>query len=219
MTSTPQAPEIETKLSRQDGQERLIALAHRLQLKPGAVVVRPMPGSRAGMSLTLDLVGGRLTKACDSQPTKDKNFICLVLWLGDLVRNIERGIETFEEAFYNEGARGLSLRNGQYDGLRLNEYQGEATREDSYIRIERSLERLGLVREDSKVMCDAKANFAELKLRLASGRVVAKSSQRQRDVDRNLHVLALWLQTKAKNFERGLEPDLNTLFAANLLPA
>jgi hypothetical protein len=34
----------------------------------------------------------------------------------------------------------------------------------------------------------------------------------------NIHVRALWLQTKGQNYPRG-EDDLETLFAANLLPA
>ncbi len=199
--------------------ERLKSLATRLGIDPSAISVRPVSGSRHGMTLTLRVTGGTVTKSCETQPTKDKNFICLVLWLGDLVRNVERGIETFTEAFYNEGARAMALRDGVYDGLRVNEYDGDATREDSFDRVESALGRLGLVRDDAILTWDERANVAELKLRLQSGRVVAKSSSRQRDVARNIHVLALWLQTKAKNYERGLEPDLQTLFAANLLPA
>jgi hypothetical protein len=169
--------------------------------------------------LTIQIAGGELSKSCTSQATKDANFICLVLWVQDLVRNIERGIETFTEAFYNEGARALALRSGAYDGLRVNTYDGDATREDSFNRLDGALARLDLTRNDVKLTWDDIANEAHLRLRLRSGRIVAKTSRRQVSVDSNIHVLALWLQTKAKNFERGLEPDLETLFAANLLPA
>ena len=159
-----------------------------------------------------------MIKRCTSQHSKDKNFICLVLWLGDLVRNVERGIETFTEAFYNEGARDIVIRHGMYDNLSTNEYDGDATRSDSLAMLERSLERLGLSRSEAKLDWDASKNTAQLQIRLRSGRTVAKASTSQKDVDKNIHTLALWLRTKAKNYERGLEPDLATLFAANLLP-
>ena len=171
------------------------------------------------MSLSIAVAGGTLTKTCASQSSKGKNFLCLVFWLGDLVRNMERGIETFREAFYNEGARDLAVRDTAYAVLGPNDYEGDASREDALQRLERALERMGLSRSDARLSWDAGRNVAELRIRLRSARVVAKSSSSQRDVDRNIHALALWLQTKAKNYERGLESDMEMLFAANLLPA
>lgn len=219
MASMSEYVEIETQLTREDALARLGSLAGRLHIDPSAIRVRPVQGSRTAMQIDIRIAGGTLTKRCNSQPTKDKNFVCLVLWLGDLVRNIERGIETFGEAFYNEGSQGLVLRSdGAYEGLRVNEYDGDATRADSFTRFEHALARLGLTSSDIRVTWDEARNVGELRLVLRTGREVAKASSRQRDVDRNIHVLALWLQTKAKNFERGLEPDLETLFAANLLP-
>lgn len=212
------APEVDAEMSREEGLLRLARLAERLHISPGAIRVRPCSGA-VGMTISLAIAGGTLTKTCTSQHSKDKNFVCLVLWLGDLVRNVERGIETFAEAFYNEGARDLALRSGDYDRLRSNEYLGDATREDSLNMLERALERLGMSRADARLTWDAKSNTAQLRLRLRSGRTVAKASTLQKDVDRNIHALALWLRTKAKNHERGLEADLDELFAANLLPA
>lgn len=219
MSATREGQDIDAKMSQKEGLERLKALAERLHIDPSAIKVRPAPGTRTGISLVVAIAGGSIAKVCDSQTTKTKNFVCLVLWLGDLVRNIERGIETFREAFYNEGGRELALRDGVYDGLRVNEYDGEATHDDSIQRLERSLRRLGLTEDDAKLEWDPNTNVAKLRLRLRSGRLVEKASSRQRDISKNVHVLALWLQTKAKNKERKLEPDLETLFAANLLPA
>ena len=55
-------------------------------------------------------------------------------------------------------------------------------------------------------------------MRLSSGRVVEKFSSQQKDSRTNLCALALWLQTRAKNWERKIEQDMDRLFAANLLP-
>ncbi len=209
----------DTHRLRADGVARLGRLADRMVVPRNAIHVRPIGGGSPGMSIEIDVAGGTLRKTCSSQAIPEENFMFLVLWLNDLVRNVERGIETFLEAFYNEGARELVLRDGMYDGLRANEYQGEVTREGSFKKIDRVLGRLGLTRDQVHLSWDGERNFAQLTLHLNSGRVVVKSSSRQRSLDHNIHVLALWLQAKAKNYERGLESDVETLFAANLLPA
>jgi hypothetical protein len=169
----------------------------------------------------MKIAGGTVAKTCTSQPTEAKNFACLVFWLCDLVRNMERGIETFREAFFNDGAKELALRDDTYDGLQVNLYQGPATRKDSFNDLERALHRLSLGKQDALLTWATAPgeNWAKLRVRLKSGRLVEKSSTRQRSTDHNIHALALWLRTKAKNYERGLEPDLEALFAANLLPA
>jgi hypothetical protein len=171
------------------------------------------------MNLTIEIADGILYKSCDSQKSRDKNLACLVLWLGDLVRNLERGIETFTEAFFNEGAQSLALPHGKLEGFQSNLYRGQATQEESFEKIERALSRLDLTSKDIHVVWDGPQNYARMTLTLKSGRTVVKTSSAQTDVNKNIHVLALWLQTKAKNYERGLEPNLETLFAANLLPA
>ncbi len=71
-----QARDIKTSLSRQDALERLEKLAGRLGIQPGAIRVRPAAGSRAGMSIAIDIAGGTLRKSCDSQSSRDKNFVC-----------------------------------------------------------------------------------------------------------------------------------------------
>jgi hypothetical protein len=208
------------EMTRQEGLEQLMRLAERLGIAAGDIKIRPLDGSRAGMTLSFLYRGVTIVRSCSSQENKEKNFVCLVLWLGDLVRNIERRIETIEEAFYAEGGHQLALAetNTPFGDTRTNLYNGEKTQDESRELILRSLERLGLTENDVKVSWDADRNEVRLRLRLRSGTVVEKVSQRQPDVRRNLAVLALWLQTRAKNWERGIERDMDQLFAANLLP-
>ncbi|RYE90013.1 MAG: hypothetical protein EOO75_10835 [Myxococcales bacterium] len=206
-------------MSRADALEKLKGLAGRLGVEPGAVRVRPVAGSDHGMSLQFVYRDVTITRESVGQASRDKNFACLVLWLGDLVRNIERRIETLEEAFYTDGARLLPSGTSAYGETAENLYTGGKTIEESLDLVRRSLERLGLSERDVKLTWDAERNEARLRLRLRSGAVVDKVSQGQRTVDHNLAALALWLQARAKNVERGIERDLDRLFAANLLPA
>lgn len=205
------------EMSREEGLERLKSLAGRMGIAPGDIKVRPTGGS--GMKLGFTYKGVEIARECDSQGDKAKNFICLVLWLGDLVRNLERRIETLEEAFYSDGARLLPADTAAYGETAENLYEGEKSIDESLDLIRRSLERLGLSVGDVKVTWDKDRNEARLRLRLRSGAVVDKVSQGQLDAQKNLAALSLWLQARAKNVERGIEQDLDRLFAANLLPA
>jgi hypothetical protein len=206
------------EMSREEGLERLKSLASRLGVEPGALRVRPVKGTGGGMSLAFSFQGVELFRECSSQDDRDKNFVCLVLWLGDLVRNIERRIETLEEAFFTEGARLLPADTSAYGETAENLYEGEKTVDESLDLVRRSLARLGLSEGDVKVTWDEERNQARLRVRLRSGAIVDKASVGQKDARKNLAALALWLQARAKNFERGIERDLDRLFASNLLP-
>lgn len=204
------------EMSKEEGLERLKGLAARLGMAPGEIRVRPVKGG--GMRLSFSYRGVEIARECGSQEDREKDFVCLVLWLGDLVRNLERRIETLEEAFYSDGARLLPADTAAaYGETAENLYEGGKTIEQSLELIRRSLDRLGLSVSDVRVTWDEERNKARLRLRLKSGALVDKVSQRQRDTAANLAALALWLQARAKNVERGIEQDLDRLFAANLL--
>lgn len=205
------------EMSREEGMERLKSLAGRLNIPPGDLRVRPVKGTEGGMALSFTFQGVEIRRECTSQGDRDRNFVCLVLWLGDLVRNVERRIETLHEAFYSEGARLLPADTSTYGETAENLYEGAKTIEESLDLVRRSLARLGLSVDDVKVTWDEERNQARLRLRLRSGAIVDKISVGQKDVRKNLAALALWLQARAKNFERGIERDLDRLFASNLL--
>lgn len=206
-------------MDRDEALDRLKGLAQRLHIAPGDIKVRPVAGSQVAMRLAFRYQGVEIARECSSQPDKEKNFICLVLWLGDLVRNLERRLETLEEAFYSEGARLLPADTAAYGDTAKNLYEGSKSIDESLQLIGRSVERLGLTHDDIRVTWDAARNEARLRLRLRSGAIVDKISTQQQSAQHNLAALALWLQTRAKNVERGIEQDLDRLFAANLLPA
>ena len=206
-------------MDRAEGIKKLTRLAERLGVKPGALKVRPMVGSKAGMTLTLEFHGHTITRSCDSQGAAEENFGYLVLWLGDLVKNIERRIETVEEAFYNDGLRQLPDGMDPYGDVARNLYDGATTLAGAREILERSLGRLGIEMSNVSAKWQDDPNQASLVIRLPSGRLVKKVSTLQETPRQNLVALALWLQNRAKNWERGIEKDLDVVFASNLLPA
>lgn len=202
--------------------EVLANTAKRLGIAPSDVRIRPLAGSAKGLTLTFSVGDTPLTRNCDSQPTRDQNLACLALWFQDLVRNVERRIERLDEAFRAEGMKALPSGHedsARYGKTRESLYRGDMAPRESGQIIERSLERLGLRMDDCKVTWGSDPCRAQLRLRLKSGRVMEKVSDRQDTAERNLAALALWLETRAKNFEREIETDHEQLFAANLLPA
>ena len=203
-------------MSREEALEKLAGLARRSGIKPSDIKLRRGTGNE--MRLAFGFATASIDRTCDSQESLEGNLACLVLWLNDLVIQVERGIETFNEAFYNEGAKLLPA--GATRHFKTTPYNGTKTIEDSLVVVERSLHRLGLSREDAKVRwADDGGESAVIRIRLASGRLVEKVSTRQDDARRNVAALALWLQVRAKNYERGIEREMERLFAANLLPA
>lgn len=198
--------------------EALKQAAKRLRIKPGDVKVRPSEGDGAGMRLTFNFRGAVVTRDCASGATRDENFNHLVSWLGDLVRNMERRIETMEEAFHADGVPRLTETAGDDEALRDNWYKGAKTPKDSLVLLARSLERLGLSEKDVKVTWSDEHNEARLKLRLPDGRVMEKVSTRQDDARKNLAALALWLRCRALHVERGIE-TMERVASAYLLGA
>lgn len=53
-------------MDRAEGIKKLTRLAERLGVKAGAVKVRPMAGSKGGMTLTLEFHGNTISRSCDS---------------------------------------------------------------------------------------------------------------------------------------------------------
>ncbi len=206
------------EMTRAEGKAKLRRLEKRLGLDAGAVTIGRVGDSRHGIALSFTFQDIPISRSCDSQPTQAKNLACLVIWLSDLVRNIERRIETFGEAFYSEGAKLLPAQADLYADTKPNLYDGEMTEEEALEKIERTLHRLSMTRDDINVRWFPDTGAARLRMRLSSGHVVEKNSTQQEDARTNLCALALWLQTRAKNYERGIETDLNRLSAANLLP-
>lgn len=163
--------------------------------------------------------GAMVMRTCATQPTADGNTVCLALWLEDRARNIERGIETFAEAFADSIAR-ASNDDGAAPAVKVNYYDGSKSVPESIAVFRSAFARLEIAERDVKVTWDAQSNFARLRMRLPSGAIVEKVSRAQRSSDANLAALALWLQSRAKNWERGIESlDLDRVFAGNLLPA
>jgi hypothetical protein len=180
-----------------------------------------MKGSAGGMTLGFTYGGVWIQRGCESQSSRDRNFACLVYWFEDLVRNIERRIETVREAFHAEGGRDLPARVGDFGGTSENLYTGEMSRGEAETKIGRALARMGLDPRMASMECvgGEAAGYARVTVQLPSGRTMVKTSTQQIDAVRNLAALALWLQTRAKNFERGIETDMDRLFEGNLLEA
>lgn len=185
---------------------KLKKLSSRLGIRPADVKVRPKEGSSAGVSLTLEYRGATIVRHCACEATRDHNFTHVVNWLGDLVRNLERRIETLEEAFHGDGVRRLPKEADVSDEvLRENEYQGAKTLPEALALIAETVRRLGLTDNDVKVTWSDAPNEAALRLRIGTGKIMEKRSHQQEDVRRNVAALALWLRCRALHVERGIE--------------
>jgi hypothetical protein len=201
-----------------EAREKLSRTARRIGL--GKLEVSRGEGEGAKVAFTFK--GARVERACDTQKTFDANIACLALWLEDRARNIERAIETFAEAFADSMALAIVGAGAESDASSSKKglYTGERTIEQSIEVFRSSLERLGIAEGDVKLNWDGEANNARLRMRLPSGAIVEKVSKRQVNVVANVAALALWLQSRTKNWERGIESmDLDRVFAGNLLPA
>ena len=186
--------------------ERLKSLSKRLGIRPADVKVRAKDGSARGITLSFGYRDATITRHCEVEPTRDANFNHLVNWMADLVRNLERRIETLEEAFYADGVRQLPAHADSWVGtLRENHYTGEKTPREALDMIVGALHRLEFSEDDVKVVWHDDPNEALLRLRIGPGRVMEKRSTLQEDPRRNLVALALWLQGRARHVERGIE--------------
>jgi hypothetical protein len=201
-----------------EAREKLSRTAKRIGL--GKLEVTRSDSEGAKVAFTFK--GARVERACATQPSFDANIACLALWLEDRARNIERAIETFAEAFADSmalavvGAGASDVEGDPKKGL----YTGTRTIAQSIELFRSSLERLGIPEGDVKLTWDGAENYARLRMRLPSGAIVEKVSRRQATHEANVAALALWLQSRTKNWERGIESmDLDRVFAGNLLPA
>lgn len=205
-------------MTREQAEKKLERLAKRLALSNVKLSVGTPKGS-ARIGFTYG--NARVERTCATQSSPDANLVCLVLWLEDRARNMERGIETFAEAFADSMALavvGAEMR--EYAGKRTSIYEGKKTLEECIAMFRSSLDRLGISEADVKLTWNGEENWARLRMRLPSGSIVEKVSRAQPNYVANVAALGLWLQSRTKNWERGIEAvDLDRVFAGNLLPA
>lgn len=194
---------------REDYVEALKRLANRLGIPPSTVKVRPLEGSPTGMTLSFIYQDVRVSRSCDCGASRDENFGHLVNWMADLVKNIERRIETLEEALHADGVGRLPAKAGVLPEIRENRYRGTKDLKTSVDLVRRTLGRLGMSENDLKLSWSSEKNEARLRLRVrcadGSERVMEKVSERQDDAAKNVASLALWLQERALHVERGIE--------------
>lgn len=203
-----------------EAREKLERLTERLGLTD--LQLEAGRGLDAGsMTLSFRHDGARIVRTCATQPTVDANTVCLALWLEDRARNLERGIETFSEAFADSMVLATNDNASPvYKGTKVNYYEGTKSVEECIEVFRSSFARLNIPETDVKVTWDTEANWARLRMRLPSGAIAEKVSRAQKTGMANLAVLGLWLQSRARNWERGIESlDLDRVFAGNLLPA
>jgi hypothetical protein len=203
-----------------EARDKLQRTAERLGLTDLAYT--PGRGLDAGsMSVTFQYAGTRIERTCATQPTLDANTACLALWIEDRARNLERGIETFAEAFADSFvAANNDNAVAAWQLTRVNYYEGSKSVEECIDVFRSAFARLNIPETDVKVTWDTDGNWSRLRMRLPSGAIVEKVSRAQKTCMANLAALALWLQSRARNWERGIESlDLDRVFAGNLLPA
>lgn len=221
MTTKPRKANLyKGTMTGQEAREKIVRTAERLGLTD--LRFAPGQGLDAGaMSVTFRCGDARIERTCATQPTLDANVACLALWLDDRARNLERGIETFAEAFADSFIQATNDNAAPTPQiLRVNYYAGAKSVEESIEVFRSAFARLHIPETDVKVTWDTEANWARLRMRLPSGAIVDKVSRAQRGCLANLACLALWIQSRARNWERGIESlDLDRVFAGNLLPA
>jgi len=193
-------------------------LADRLSVPYSALKVRAVAGSSVGLSLALTIGEVTVQRSCESQPGKDENLGALVQWLEDLARNQERGIEQLGEALHGDGVA-LTPFDGaesKQRAQRTNLYQGDMSPQQAWELACKSAERMGLA--ERTVWLGRDVDTAVLRLDLGAGRVIEKRSERQHGARQNAAAIALWMQCRARHFERGIDRDLARVMSAYLLP-
>lgn len=205
-------------MSREQAHDKLTRIARRLGLTGLKVTAG---GAKGSARIGFTLQSARVERTCATQLSFEANLACLVLWLEDRARNMERGIETFAEAFADSMALAVvGAEPGPTPAARLHRYDGRKSLEQCITVFRSSLRRLGIAEQDVKLTWNTEEAWARLRMRLPSGAIVEKVSQQQADHVANVAVLGLWLQSRTKNWERGIENlDLDRVFAGNLLPA
>ncbi len=192
-------------------------LADRLGIARAALKVRALAGSPVGLTLTLSFGEVEVQRSCESQPGKDENLGALTQWLEDLARNQERGIEHLGEALHGDGLS-LALFDAadcEPRAARTNRYQGDMSAQEAWELVCKSAARLDL--PERAVWLGREGDTAVLRLDLG-GSVVEKRSERQDGARANAAAIALWMQCRARHFERGIDRDLVRVMSAYLLP-
>lgn len=205
-------------MTREQAQDKLTRIAKRLGLT-GLKVTAGEPKGSARVGFTFK--SARVERTCATQVSFEANLACLALWLEDRARNMERGIETFAEAFADSMALAVAgAEQGPIGVKRTSVYDGRKSLEQCIGMFRSSLKRLGIPESDVKLIWNSEKNWARLRMRLPSGAIVEKVSRLQPTHLANVAALGLWLQSRTKNWERGIESmDLDRVFAGNLLPA
>ncbi len=208
------------EMTRDEAVAKLGRLATRMGLKRSALKVRRAVESAEGVTVAFVIDDVEIVRTCSSQTSADANLACLAIWLEDLLRNVDRGIETFRDAVYAEGGHALakvtSVDRARKATDGANAYKGTTTIAEAREMISRSARRLGLAEDAVTVMTSSAGATVRL---TTPGGTIEKSSRNQADARSNLVALALWLRARAKSFERGIERDQTRLFAAYLLTA
>lgn len=221
MTTTARKANIyKGSMTGEEARDKIRRTTERLGLSD--VTFEGAKGLDAGaMSVSFRYGAVRIERTCATQPTEDANTACLALWLEDRARNLERGIETFAEAFADSFVQATNDNAAPaWQVARVNYYEGSKSVEECIEVFRSAFARLHIPETDVKVTWDTEANWARLRMRLPSGAIVEKVSRAQKQCLANLAALALWLQSRARNWERGIESlDLDRVFAGNLLPA
>jgi hypothetical protein len=191
--------------------EKAGRVVDRLGVQRAALKVRRVAGHAHGMALSLPIGGAQVTR----------NFGALVQWLEDLARNHERGIEHLGDALHGDGVAlvragepGAGGTRGEQRGVNL--YQGEMSPAEAWALVRRSAARLEL--PSSGIWLGRDGGAAVIRLELGPGRIVEKRSALQRGARENAAALALWMQCRARHFERGIDRDLTRVMSAYLLP-
>ncbi len=204
---------------RQAAEERLAGCARRLGIAARDVRVRVVddPGGRS-VVVSLRVHGVEIVRSSRKGASLEENLEVLAGHLTDLVRNLERRIETLEQALHGDGLQVLPGGASPHAGLRPNLYRGDMSLEQVQEKARRALRRVGRSWEDLRMTWDEAEGWARLRLRLPDGRHAEKTSTQQADWQRNLAALVLWLETRARAVERGVLADLPSALSAYLLP-
>ncbi|MBM4281348.1 MAG: hypothetical protein FJ137_11525 [Deltaproteobacteria bacterium] len=90
-------------MTRKEAVAKLGRPATRMGLKRSALKVRRAAESAEGVTLAFAVDDVEFVRTCSSQASADADLACLASWLEDHLRNGDRGIESFHDAFFAEG--------------------------------------------------------------------------------------------------------------------
>lgn len=189
--------------------EKLQRAARRM----GASAVHVQAEGERGARVVFEVRGYRVERTHARLDTYEANLSALALWLENRAKEVTRGVESPAEAF---GDCLAGRPNGAPVATPCGGGVAAKTIEESIEVFIGTLARLEIPQRDVKVTWDTSASWARLRLRLPSGRIVDKHLVAS-SAEVAVAALALWLQGRARGWERGWEsPDLDVVFAGNL---